>query len=162
MSSSSQFRSNETATPLSLVPALPVLGQTPFEAQLSWSRGAMIVHVSGEIDLASAPHLAYALDWLQEPARHLVVDLSDVRFLDASGLRVLVRCRRELAKRKIALTVVSPAACRAVRMVFEITRLAEQLHVVESLNEALDARLPGGGAQGEPRFQPSRLDGLSQ
>ena len=50
-----------------------------------------ILEVAGEIDLATAPELRAALsDLLEEAHLDLLVDLRQVTFLDAAGLRVLV------------------------------------------------------------------------
>lgn len=64
------------------------------------SGGRMVVRVGGEIDLATVPALRDALAAAQ--ARHraeglngpVAVDVSDVRFIDASGLGVLVAAAR--------------------------------------------------------------------
>ena len=66
----------------------------------------------------------------------VVVNLSEVSFLDSSALNVLVHCRRRLDERNVVLRVVGPAD-RFVRRVFEITHLSESLGVVGSLEEAL-------------------------
>jgi anti-sigma B factor antagonist len=58
---------------------------------------AVIVEVSGEIDLATAPSLAAALDDIEAGSgRRVHLDLADVTFLDSSGISVLVECRKRL------------------------------------------------------------------
>lgn len=58
----------------------------------------VVVMVSGEIDLASAPSLSGAISAVIDQMRSdLVIDLTDVTFLDAAGLSVLVSARRQLA-----------------------------------------------------------------
>src|SRR5260370_21359511 len=49
--------------------------------------GHTIVAVAGAIDLSSAPRFAEALDLLDGP---LVIDCSELEFIDTSGLHVLV------------------------------------------------------------------------
>jgi anti-sigma B factor antagonist len=52
---------------------------------------AVVVTVHGEIDLSTHDQLAAALHRaVAPPARQIVVDLSDVGFLDSSGIRTLV------------------------------------------------------------------------
>jgi len=46
--------------------------------------------VSGEIDAHSADRFATALDSVGDDLETIVVDLSEVTFMDSSGLRVLV------------------------------------------------------------------------
>ena len=67
------------------------------------------VTLSGEIDLASAPAVWEALEAAVEDATCLVVDLSEVRFIDSTGLSVLVRAHRRLANHGGALVVRSPS-----------------------------------------------------
>jgi len=86
--------------------------------------------------MATAPQLAAALGAVSDRAMRVVVDLSAVSFLDSSGLNTLVHVRRELAGRKVSFRTVSPKD-QAVRRVFEITQLTEELGVVESLEAAL-------------------------
>jgi anti-sigma B factor antagonist len=113
----------------------------PFQVLSSSRDDSVIVEVRGEIDLATAPELMRGveagLDAGPSGVRRLVIDLSDVGFLDSSGLNTLVRLRRLLDGRGIAFRLVSPAD-RAVRQVFEITELTKPLHVVDSLDDALD------------------------
>ena len=72
------------------------------------------------------------------PRRRLcvVIDLSEVRFIDSSGLNALVRLQRALESRAIPMGLVSPPE-GIIRQVFEITELVEPLHVVGSLDDAV-------------------------
>jgi anti-sigma B factor antagonist len=108
----------------------------PFELRSSRTDGTLIVDVVGEIDMATAPELAAAIGAADGGVQRVVVDLSDVSFLDSSALNALVHCQRTLAEHEIDLRVVSPED-RVVRRVFEITRLIGPLNVVESLEDAL-------------------------
>jgi anti-anti-sigma factor len=48
------------------------------------------LRVRGEVDMASAGELRVALEAALDEASHLVVDLGDVTFIDAAGLRALI------------------------------------------------------------------------
>ena len=109
---------------------------TPFELRSTRVGDAMVVAIVGEIDMATAPEVSYAIDSGQGEARRVVVDLSEVTFLDSSALNAFVQSQQELALHDVAFRIVSPAD-RAVRNVFEITRLTEPLSVVDSLADAL-------------------------
>lgn len=93
--------------------------------------GCFHVTLCGEIDIATAERLMEVLDrCLAGPAcRSLTVDLSNVPFLDASGLRVLVRARRRLAddRRVLTLTHLQPMA----RRVIALTGLTDYLGVMQ-------------------------------
>ncbi len=107
-----------------------------FDIRSTKSAGALVVEVAGEVDMATAPQLKQALNAALSGTRRVVVDLSNVTFLDSTALNALVQGQRELAEREIAFAIVSPKD-QVVRSVFEITRLTESLRVVDSLDAAL-------------------------
>ena len=49
------------------------------------------IELAGELDLATAPHLAAVLDRMTVIPDHIVVDVSQLSFIDSSGLRLLMR-----------------------------------------------------------------------
>ena len=56
----------------------------------TWTReGVTVISVCGEIDIASAPRLSACLGALTAP--FVVLDLTDVRFSDSSGLGLMIR-----------------------------------------------------------------------
>lgn len=79
--------------------------------------------VAGEIDASTAPTLDDALRILPVGNGTVVVDVSDVTFIDSSGLRVLisVATRAEEAGRSVILEQPSPTVTRLL----EITGLTE-------------------------------------
>jgi anti-sigma B factor antagonist len=65
-----------------------------------------IVHVRGELDLASAPLLSEALArTTADGVRPVILDLSEVTFIDSSALRALVLAGRELSGRGRVLQI---------------------------------------------------------
>lgn len=69
--------------------------------------GAMTIYADGELDLATGPALERLIKAsLKVSDLHLVViDCAQLRFLDAAGLGVLVRCYQQLKDRGRSLTV---------------------------------------------------------
>ncbi|GHE30511.1 anti-sigma factor antagonist [Streptosporangium violaceochromogenes] len=69
----------------------------------------VICSVAGEVDIFTAPavreHLLAALDG---PGRGILLDLSAVTFMDASGLRVLISIKREVEERQRTLCLLAP------------------------------------------------------
>jgi anti-sigma B factor antagonist len=57
--------------------------------------GERIVRVRGELDIATVSHLERALLRPRDPGERVVLDLGGLRFMDSSGLRVLLRARTE-------------------------------------------------------------------
>jgi len=109
---------------------------TPFELRSTRVGDAVVVAIVGEIDMATAPEVSKAIDTGHGGAARVIIDLSEVTFLDSSALNAFVQSQQELAERDVAFRIISPAD-HAVRNVFEITRLTEPLSVVDSLADAL-------------------------
>ncbi|MEO7427756.1 MAG: STAS domain-containing protein, partial [Acidimicrobiales bacterium] len=84
-----------------------------------------VVHLHGELDLASAPQLeeAIAAATTKGPLP-VTLDLSQVTFIDSSALRALVRAGRELAAEGRVLQI-GPRS-EVVSRVLEMTQLDQQ------------------------------------
>ena len=64
---------------------------TPDDDSICKSSGPIVVvTVSGELDITTAPLLAEELREVQQSGSVLVVDLRAVEFMDSAGLRVLI------------------------------------------------------------------------
>lgn len=71
--------------------------------------GTRTVRVSGEVDVSNASALREALDKaLEDGSRDVVVDLSDVAYIDSTGIGVLVGASQRLAKADGTLRVANP------------------------------------------------------
>ena len=91
-----------------------------FEISVRAGREGSVVVPVGELDLASADRLGETV--AQESTRgatRLVVDLSEVDFIDSTGLRVLLSLRNDAKRNGHELTLVAPPP--GVRRIFEIT-----------------------------------------
>ena len=83
------------------------------------------VEASGEIDAATAPRLGAALDALiDQDAKLVVLDTSNVEFLDSSGLRVIVNAGSRLQNAGGRLLIEGMSG--AVQRVLEVSGLIEQ------------------------------------
>ena len=100
-----------------------------------------VLGVEGELDLASAPNLKWALaDALSGATNQLVVDLSSVRFIDSTALGVLVGTHRGLdAGARMAIVCTHPD----VLNIFELTGLDATFDIFRNLDDAL-AHVRGG------------------
>ena len=97
-----------------------------------------VLDVAGEVDLSTAPALRSRIDAVvEEGGRRLVVDLSDVSFMDSSGLSVLVTGFKGMREAGGDMTVVCPNA--AIAKVFSITGLDRVFPIHPSLVEAIGA-----------------------
>jgi anti-sigma B factor antagonist len=95
--------------------------------------GAVVVFVSGELDLASAPRLQEALAELA--ADTVVVDLSECTFLDSAGMGVLLASARGLSDSGRSLRVA--AANPHILRVLEITAVDTLIAVHPDVEAAL-------------------------
>ena len=99
----------------------------------------VLVSVAGELDLFTAPQLGSLLDRsIEQGATSVTVDLSEVTFLDAAALGVLVRAAQHFGSDSGTLRVICPDA--RLRRLFEITGLDEMLTICASGEGALAAR----------------------
>jgi anti-sigma B factor antagonist len=99
------------------------------------------VAVHGEIDINAVDPLDTALDMkIRTTTGAFIVDLSDVGFLDSSGLATLMRARGLLGREDRELVIV----CRPgpVRRTFELTGTAELFVIYSSREEAAAALVP--------------------
>ena len=102
-----------------------------------------VVAVSGEIDIASAPRLITGLnDAVGNCELPVVVDLTDVGFMDSTGLALLLNAHRRLARRDQGFAVV--CAHGPVHRVFEITDMLGTLNVRPDRESASNAALGEG------------------
>ncbi len=94
-----------------------------------------LLSVEGDLDLASAPSLKWALADLQTAgSRHVVVDLSRVSFIDSTALGVLVGAQRALDPGvKLAIACSEENVLR----IFELTGLDGMFELVPTLQDAL-------------------------
>ena len=101
----------------------------PLAVERTSDGGVELLFVEGELDIATAPRLISVLNRaVQEALRSLVVDLSEVDFMDSTGLALLINAHRRLTRRSKGFAVVCPPG--PLRRVFEITDMVEMLHVV--------------------------------
>ena len=75
----------------------------------------LVLRVTGELDLATVPHLEEALRKVEGRAERVVIDLRPTEFLDSTALRVLLRANAEADGRGYELGLVPgpPAVDRA-------------------------------------------------
>jgi len=104
--------------------------------------GAFVVALGGDLDIASAPAVRERLLSLLRPgACRLVVDMSAVRYADASGFAALVSTRRRavLLGGTLRLAALRPE----VAGVLAVTGLSRHLAAYPTVQAAVAGRKPG-------------------
>jgi len=117
-----------------------------FSALLDEAHGVQVLKVSGEIDLHSVPRFQDALEKTvaaterkEAPsARVLVVDLSELGFMDSMGLGTLIGSTEEFREGggEVRLVVLGGEVMR----VLEVTGMGEALRVYPDVPSAVENR----------------------
>jgi len=141
---------------------LEVQAGTRAEATPAWLEVRRVDHplgvvltLGGELDLATVPVLQERLDDVMRGKAAVVIDLSRLRFIDSSGLELLVRAERR--QRDSGAQLVLVRGPRAVHRVFALTSLDSHFEFCDSPSAALRTALVRRiGARRIP--QPARTD----
>ena len=103
--------------------------------------GVETLVVEGEVDIATASRLLSVLNSsVADAIKAVVVDLSQVGFMDSTGLALLINANRRLSVRRKGFAVVCTPG--PLWRVFEITDMVDTLHVCPDLESAARASLP--------------------
>lgn len=105
--------------------------------ETSEKSGALVIAFSGDIDLQTSPDARKAL--LAEVGKEMpiLVDLSDVGYIDSSGVASLVECLQSAKKagQKFALVSVSESALR----VLQLARLDRVFEICNTIDDGITA-----------------------
>ena len=88
----------------------------------------MVVRVQGEVDTATAPQMGQAIDSQLARRRRLVLDLSEVEFMDLHGLAVLMRASRRTRAEGGSFALQRPAPC--VIRLLELVRMNGEIRII--------------------------------
>jgi anti-sigma B factor antagonist len=117
--------------------------QTPFEATEREMRGASVIEIAGELDIATSPRVRQILsDAARDQERPLVIDLTRCQFIDSTGLATLLHGAKpaQNGESNVALVCVPGE----VRKLLELTAIDRTIPVYETLDDALAAVLAEG------------------
>lgn len=97
----------------------------------------LVVTVSGELDVATAPAFRAHLEAAIEAGkRRLVVDLTEIAFIDSVALAAIVHAKQRLPEDGRMALAVDPSSY--VMLVFESTGLTQVLELVETRAQAIE------------------------
>jgi anti-sigma B factor antagonist len=112
-----------------------VADPAPFDVRHADHPLGTVLTLDGELDVATAPLLQQPVDRALRGNGVVVIDLSGLRFIDSSGLNVLVLAERQLRASGRQLVLVYGS--RTVRRVFELTSLDRYFASCDSPGAAL-------------------------
>ena len=136
--------------------AVPGYGQSPayvlrlpqFElSDESLDDSTHLIAVRGEVHVSTAPEFSERLnEAIATGKTGVVIDMTDVEFIDSTGLSVLLNALRRVTRQQgsLALVVSNPTVLR----LFEITRLDSTFDISATREEAIE-RVHRNGSQGE-------------
>lgn len=108
-----------------------------FQAEVGPAEGSggRVVTVRGELDLAAADNLWKKIEPLLKPGIVVVLDGTQLSFLDSSGLRVLLQAHKRAENDGAVFRLVAPQP--PVQRVLELAGAGSYLHVRADVPAAL-------------------------
>lgn len=104
--------------------------------QTRWENKIAIVDVAGDVDMHTSADLQKGFqEILKQKPEKIVVNLSEVPYMDSSGVASLVKLLGSSRKSKIDMSLCGLS--KRVKAVFDITRLTTVFKICESEAEAL-------------------------
>ena len=105
--------------------------------EISEQQGASVVTFTGEVDLESSPAAREILLKCLESTSKVIVDLSEVSYIDSSGVASLVEALQ--AAKKNGSQFAMAAVSEPTRRVLELARLDKVFTLYDSVDEGLNA-----------------------
>jgi anti-sigma B factor antagonist len=106
-------------------------------ASITEQSGRTVIALKGEIDMEEAPKVRRALLDSMKQKRDILVDLSQVTYIDSSGIASLIEGLQVARKQKNDLVLVSVS--QRARRVLELARLDKVFTIHPDLATALAA-----------------------
>jgi anti-sigma B factor antagonist len=100
--------------------------------------GANVVHVEGELDVYTCPQLKEILDGFDRGGEQVVLDLSEVQFIDSTALGMLVAAYQRIHGDGGHLRLVADDPF--LLKVFHITSFDGLLSIFPTVDDAISAR----------------------
>ena len=109
----------------------PLTGEfEPFRVDVEPERESVRVAPVGELDIATVDKLQAEVSRLLETGfAKIVLDLRGVRFLDSTGLRLVLELDAAAREASQELTIIRGSA--VVQRIFEVTQVSERLKFVD-------------------------------
>ncbi|MFB7653466.1 MULTISPECIES: STAS domain-containing protein [unclassified Streptomyces] len=113
------------------------IAQNPLSVEVTLPREEIaLLKVEGYLDVDTATELQHHLaNQLHHGRRHFLLDLSEVPFMDSSGMNIILRVYQEARELPGSVHIIAPAP--AVRRVLDLTGVSITVPVSESTEEAL-------------------------
>ena len=112
---------------------LPDLGMSSLTLTTSPEQRGVRVALSGELDISSALTFEEELRRIEQAGdpETMVLDLQGLKFLDSTGLRLILSAHVRARRDRRRLRIVLPGN-RAVQRIFQLSGASERLDIVEA------------------------------
>jgi anti-sigma B factor antagonist len=94
---------------------------------------ASLVRVAGEVDVTTIPRLRRELDAARDEGVTVLLDLSDVTFMDSTGLHLLLEASRDSAGSEWGFFILRPS--HVVQRLIAVSHTADLLTLVDPAAE---------------------------
>ncbi|MER6187245.1 STAS domain-containing protein [Streptomyces sp. NPDC001652] len=113
------------------------VAQNPLSVEVGLLReDVALITVQGYLDVDTATEFQHHLaNQLHHGRRHFLLDLSQVPFMDSSGMNIILRVYQEARQLPGSVHIISPTP--AVRRILDLTGVSITVPVSESVEEAL-------------------------
>jgi len=100
--------------------------------------GVFVMTLGGELDMSSSPQVRNnLLPIFRQKVSHIIVDLTDVPYIDSSGIATFVEALQLSHKGKVRFSLAG--ACRRVESIFDLAYLKNIFEMVPDANQLIEA-----------------------
>ncbi len=92
-----------------------------------------VLHLTGEVDLSNSSKVRRCLLDILDNGQSVIVDFSDLTYIDSSGMATLVEGLNAANKKKLTLAIAN--ANGAPLQVLELTRLNQVFNLISSVED---------------------------
>ncbi len=92
-----------------------------------------LLHLTGEVDLSNSTEVRRCLLEVLNNGVSVIVDFSELKYIDSSGMAILVEGLNIANKKNLSLTIA--AANGAPLQVLELTRLNQVFTIIDSVSD---------------------------
>ena len=98
----------------------------------------VVISVNGKIDIQTSPQVkTEVLNVAESNVNNIFLDFSNVTFINSSGLGGLINLLKELKKKGITLSVLTPSSF--IVNLFKLTQLDKIFNIYDKLDDVLNA-----------------------
>lgn len=95
-----------------------------------------VLHLTGEVDLSNSSLVRSALLKILIDGKSVIVDFTDLEYIDSSGMATLVEALNIAKCSKLSLIIIG--ANGAPKQVLELTRLNQVFTIIDSIAEVTE------------------------